>query len=251
VSERAGVGESTAAPHGLDLSRELAAEEIRRVHSQHWSGVLAFEQGQIGKRLYFVAGDLAFAGSSLEEDRLGAHLYRAGKITEAQFRAAMRASEGTGRHIGGALRRAGVLTAGELLEAVSGHFERIVLSVLRWTSGTLRREPLVGPLPAGDPMGLDPRPLLLVGTRQFPAAARLEAALGPGERRLRRVQPQPFDVESLVPTPSERAVLALCRQGCPVGRLLGLQHPREEVVRAVYGLLASGLVEDDPASGPA
>ena len=99
-------------------------------------------------------------------------------------------------------------------------------------------------------MGLDPRPLLLVGTRQFGAVARLEAALGPEERRLRRVQPQPFDVESLAPTPSERAVLALCRHGCPVGRLLGLQHSREDVVRAVYGLLASGLVEDDVPAGP-
>jgi hypothetical protein len=235
----------SAAERGpLDLSRELVADEIRRVRDERWSGVLVLEQGQIAKRLYFLKGDLAFAGSTLEEDRLGAHLYRAGKITEAQFRAAMLASSGTGRHIGGALRRAGVLTAGELLEAVSGHFERIVLSVLRWTSGNLRREPLAGPLPAADPMGLDARPLLLVGTRQFPAVGRLEAALGREQRRLRRALPPPFEVESLPPTPAERAVLALCTRPCPLGRLLTLPHAREDVVRAVYGLLAGGLLQD-------
>lgn len=228
----------------LDLSRELVADEIRRLCDERWSGVLVLEQGQVGKRLYFLNGDLAFAGSTLEEDRLGAHLYRAGKITEAQFRAAMRASEGTGRHIGGALRRAGVLSAGELLEAVSGHFERIVLSLLRWTSGLAWREPLAGPLPAGDPMGLDPRPLLLVGTRQFPSVARLEAALGRQERRLARARPAPFEVESLPPTPAERAVLALCARPCPVGRLLTLPHGREDVVRAIFGLRVAGLLED-------
>jgi hypothetical protein len=238
------VSGSVAEPAPLDLSRALVAGEIRRVRDERWSGVLVLEQGQVAKRLYFLNGDLAFAGSTLEEDRLGAHLYRAGKITEAQFRAAMRASEGTGRHIGGALRRAGVLTAGELLEAVSGHFERIVLSVLRWTSGNLRREPLAGPLPAGDPMGLDARPLLLVGTRQFPAVARLEAALGAEPRRLRRALPPPFELDSLPPTPAERAVLALCTRACTLGRLLALPHPREDVVRAVYGLLVCGLLED-------
>lgn len=240
-----GTGEAGGA---LDLSRELVAREIRRVCDERWSGVLVLEQGQVAKRLYFLKGDLAFAGSTLEEDRLGAHLYRAGKITEAQFRAAMRASEGTGRHIGGALRRAGVLTAGELLEAVSGQFERIVLSVLRWTSGSLRREPLAGPLPAGEAMGLDARPLLLVGTRQFPAVGRLELALGGEHRRLRRAQPPPFEVESLPPTPAERAVLALCTRDCPLGRLLTLPHAREDVVRAVYGLLVGGLLEDAGAS---
>jgi hypothetical protein len=228
----------------LDLSRELVAEQLRLAHRERWSGVLLLEQGQVAKRLYLLRGDLAVAGSTVEEDRLGAQLFRDGKITETQFRSALQASERTGRHIGGALRRAGVVTAHELLHAVSGQLERIVLSVLRWTSGSLRREPLPAELPTQDPIGLDPRPLLLVGTRLFPQAARLESALGKPERWLIRARPAPFDVESLPPTPAERAVLALCASGCQLEQLLlAMPQARDDVVRAIFGLSVAGLLE--------
>ena len=39
-------------------------------------------------------------------------------------------------------------------------------------------------------------------------------------------------------------MLALCTRSCPLGRLLTLPHAREDVVRAVYGLLVGGLLED-------
>lgn len=236
---------SAEAGRVVDLSRALLADEIRRVRRERWSGVFALAQGQVAKRLVFVDGEIAFAGSTVEEDMLGANLFRAGKITEAQFRAAMRASEGPGRHIGDALTRAGVLTAQELALAVSAQFERIVLSLLRWTSGTLRQEPLSGPHPGDVAVGLDTRVLLLVGMRQFPDAGRLEAALGHPARQLRRVSPPPFDVERVPPSPAERAVLALCRRSASVLRLLSLPHGRPEVVRAIHGLLASGLLEEE------
>ncbi len=236
---------STRAGRVVDLSCELLADEIRRVHGERWSGVLALEQGQVAKRIHFVDGEIAFAGSTVEEDMLGANLYRAGKITEAQFRAAMRASEGPGRHIGDALTRAGVLTPQELAVAVSGQFERIVLSVLRWTTGTLRRESIGRPLPADVGVGLDTGRLLLLGMRQFPDLARLELALGDTTRCLRRVAPSPFDIEAVPPSPSERAVMALCTRSAPVARLLALPHGRAYLVRAVCGLLAGGLLEDD------
>lgn len=239
--------EVASAPAASDLSQTLVADEVARARRERWSGVLAMRQGQVSKGLYFVDGEIAFAASTVEEDRLGAMLFRGGKISETQFREAMRAAEEVVRPLGHVLVDAGIVTPAELHEAVLAQVERIVLSVLRWTSGSLRREPLAGPLPAGDPMGLDARPLLLVGTRQYPAAVRLEVALGGEQRRLRRAQPPPFEVESLAPTPAERAVLALCTRACPLGRLLTLPHAREDVVRAVYGLLVGGLLEDAAA----
>ena len=236
---------SAGAGRVVDLSRELLANEIRRVHGERWSGILALAQGQVAKRLHFVDGEIAFASSTVEEDMLGANLFRAGKITEIQFRAAMRASEGPGRHIGDELTRAGVLTSRELAVAVNAQFERIVLSVLRWTTGTLRRESFGRPLPADLPVGLDTRRLLLLGMRQFPDSARLEAALGATTRCLHRAAPPPFDIEQVPPLPPERAVMALCTRSAPVARLLALPHERADVVRAIHGLLAGGLLEDD------
>ncbi len=103
------------------------------------------------------------------------------------------------------------------------------------------------PLPADLVLDLDTHRLLLLGTRQFPDAERLERALGPPERRLRRVSPSPFDFEAVTPLPAERAVLASCARSVPLGELLALPHPRPQLARAAYALLVGGLIDDAPA----
>jgi hypothetical protein len=231
----------------LDLGHALAAEEIARVRAERWSGVLALAQGEVAKGLYFVDGDIAFAASTVEEDRLGACLFRAGKITEGQFRAAMRECEATGRPLGQAFVQLGLLDPGELAAAVAAQVERIVLSVLRWTTGTLRREAMDRPLPADLALCLNTHRLLLLGTRLYPDAERLERALGPPARCLRRASPWPFDYEAVPPSPAERAVLALTVRSAALGDILALPHPRPQLVRGIYALLAGGLLENAPA----
>jgi hypothetical protein len=231
----------------LDLSRALVAEEIVRVRAEGWSGVLALTQGEVAKGLYFVDGAIVFAASTVEEDRLAACLFRGGKITEGQFRAAMRASEATGRPLGHTFVDLGYLTPEDLAQGVVAQAERIVLSVLRWTTGALRREPMERPLPADLVLDLNTHRLLLLGTRQFPDAERLERSLGAPERRLRRVPSWPFDYEELEASPGERAVLALCTRSVSVADLLALPLPRPQLARAVYALVAGGLVDDAPA----
>jgi uncharacterized protein DUF4388 len=235
----------------LDLGQALVAEEIARVRAERWSGVLALAQGEVAKGLYFVEGEIAFAASTVEEDRLGACLFRVGKITEGQFRAAMRECEATGRPLGRAFVDMGHLTSGELAAAVTAQVERIVLSVLRWTTGSLRRDPMDRPLPADLALDLNTHRLLLLGTRLFPDAERLERALGSPTRRLRRVSPWPFDYEEVPVSAVERAVLAQCSRSVALGDLLVLPHPRPQLVRALYALVAGGLLENAPARIPA
>jgi tetratricopeptide (TPR) repeat protein len=234
----------------LDLGQALVAEEIARVRAERWSGVLALAQGEVAKGLYFVDGEIAFAASTVEEDRLGACLFRVGKITEGQFRAAMRECEATGRPLGQAFVEMGHLTPGELAAAVTAQVERIVLSVLRWTTGSLRRDPMDRPLPADLALDLNTHRLLLLGTRLFPDAERLERALGAPARRLRRVSPWPFDYEAVPAAAAERAVLAQCSRSVALGDLLMLPQPRPQLVRAIYALLAGGLLETAPARVP-
>ena len=234
----------------LDLGRALVAEEMARVRGERWSGVLALAQGEVAKGLYFVDGEIAFAASTVEEDRLGACLFRVGKITEGQFRAAMRECEATGRPLGQAFVEMGYLTPGELAAAVTAQVERIVLSVLRWTTGSLRRDPMDRPLPADLALDLNTHRLLLLGTRLFPDAERLERALGEPARRLRRVSPWPFDYEQVPASAVERAVLAQCSRSVVLGDLLMLPHARPQLVRAIYALLAGGLLENAPARIP-
>jgi len=76
-----------------------------------------------------LVGEIAFAASTLEEDRLGANLVRIGLINRAQFEAAMRAAQEPGRRLGQALIDEGVLNPEQLAAAVTGQVERIVFSV--------------------------------------------------------------------------------------------------------------------------
>ena len=121
-----------------------------------------------------------------------------------------------------------------------------MLSVLRWTSGTLRREPMERPLPADLALDLNTHRLLLLATRQFPDAERLERSLGTSDRRLRRVSSWPFDYEALPPSPVEHAVLSPCKRSVTLADVLALPLPRPQLVRAVFAVLAGGLVEDAP-----
>jgi hypothetical protein len=236
---------------GQDLSRTLLSHEILRARRDRWSGVLALRQGEVSKGLYFVDGEIAFAASTLEEDRLGAILYRGGKISEAQFRDAMRKAEETGQPLGHAFVDAGVISTAELQEAVRAQVERIVLSVLRWTSGELRRGSMDRPIPPELSVRLDTPRVLLLGTRQFPDPARLEREIGPPERLLRRASRAAFDYDTLPPSPAERLVLALCLRSTPVADLLAQPLPRAELARAVAALLAGGLLQEAPASADA
>jgi uncharacterized protein DUF4388 len=231
-----------------DLSRVLVADEIGRVRNQGWSGVLALKQGEVSKGLYFQGGAIVFAASTVEEDRLGACLFRAGRISEPQFRHAMRAVEASGSPLGQVLVESHVLTPFELSGALAAQVERIVLSVLRWTSGTLRREAMDRPLPADQALDIDTNRLLLLGMRQFPDTDRLERSLGDPQRRLRRVSPWPFDYEQVNTSAAERAALELCARSTALAELLALPHPRAQLVRAVHALVSGGLIEDAPAA---
>lgn len=233
----------------VDISQVLVTEEVRRVRRERWSGILALAQGEVAKGLYFIDGDVVFAASTVEEDRLGANLYRIGRITEAQFRAAMSEAQTPGRRLGQALIDAGVIRPAELAAAVIGQTERIVLSVLRWTNGRLQRRPMDRPLPPDLILHLSTPRLLLLGARLFPNPKRLEPALGRPGVRLRRAFPAPFEYDQLPTSPAERAVLAVCSREKTVDEALRLPHPQPQLLRAIYGLVIGGLLETlDPVA---
>jgi hypothetical protein len=233
----------TGVGKAVGIADLLVSEEIRNIRRERWSGVLAMTQGEVAKGLYFLDGDIAFAASTVEEDRLGANLFRIGRITAAEFRNAMEMAREPGRRLGQALIDAGILSPAELAAAVTGQVERIVLSVLRWTSGRLQRRGMDRPLPADLVLDLNTPRLLLLGARAFPDTRRLEATLGPPQTRLKRFPQAPFDYAAVPPSAVEEAVLASCARETTLQAALELPYPRPQLLRAVYALLAGGVLE--------
>jgi hypothetical protein len=233
----------TEVGRAVSVADVLVSEEVRRIRRERWSGVLALTQREAAKGIYFLDGDIAFAASTVEEDRLGANLVRVGRITMSEFHVGRAAAQAPGQRFGQALIAAGVLSPLELAAAVTGQVERIVSSVLRWRSGHLQRRVMDRPLPADLLLDLSTPRLLLLGARVFPDPERFEGALGGTSVGLRRMGRAVFDYEALPASPPERAVLAMCARKTTLEELLQLPYPRSRLLRAAYALVAGGMVE--------
>ena len=99
------------------------------------NGILEVKNGPILKRAYIKNGDLIFATSNLDEDRLGDMLLRTGKITQKQFDHSVRIMEETGKRHGTVLVELKYLKANDLIWAVRHQVEEIILSLFQLGHG--------------------------------------------------------------------------------------------------------------------
>ena len=232
----------------LDLQLYLLSEEIRSALALGKTGILEVSSRQAGKGIYFRAGQVVFASSSLEEDRLGESLIRLGRISRADFAAAYRLEMGRKRRrIGQALVGAGLISEDELGKLVAHQVESIILSLFQWTSGEMRFHESNDAVPQDLSLDLSTHRLLLEGIRVFPEEARLLEALGDRRRKLRSARQAPFDYSRVPLSMVERTVLDEAARGARIADILAGPSPRPRLARALYALVASGLLEDAEA----
>lgn len=98
-------------------------------------GILEIKYGSISKRIYIKNGDMVFATSNKEEDRMGEVLLRAGKISVDQHYQSFEAMKKTGKRQGTVLVELGYLKPEDLIWAVKHQVEEIILSLFQWDNG--------------------------------------------------------------------------------------------------------------------
>ena len=238
-----------------DLESTLLTETIRRLHHDLWSGVVAVSSGDLTKGLYFRRGRFVFAASTVEDDKLGEFLVRTGRISRKQFAAALEAAQAPGKRLGQALVEIGAVNDLDLEDLVAEQLHMIALSAFRWTAGTALTEDVEEPIPADLALPLSTERLLLEGARTYPDPRRLEQALGDLDRRVQRaenVRPA-FNYRRVSESRAEKTVLAALRAPKKIADLLTLPgpSPRPALVRALYALFVSGLLENAASETPA
>ena len=140
VLERTGGDSSGALPwdRELVLSADVGsfplADLLSLVHSAGKSGFLAFSKDGVEKAVYLNRGEVVFASSNQQSDRLGECLMRAGLITLDQLRDTESRWSPTDR-FGKILVERGALTARELWNGVKDQVEVIVRSLFAYTEG--------------------------------------------------------------------------------------------------------------------
>lgn len=99
-----------------------------------WSGQLTVLDGAVRKTLYFRRGDVRMAASNVPEDRIGAILYRYGRISATDLENAL--AQVTQEHrFGQILVETGALTQHDLYQFVRRQVEEIFYSVLVMRAG--------------------------------------------------------------------------------------------------------------------
>jgi len=140
VLERTGGDSASAVPwdRELVLSADVQsfplADLLSLVHSAGKSGFLTFSNDSVEKSIYLSRGEVVFASSNQQSDRLGECLMRAGRITLEQLRDTESRWTPSSR-FGKILVERGALTARELWNGVKDQVEVIVRSLFAYTSG--------------------------------------------------------------------------------------------------------------------
>ena len=236
-----------------NLADALLSDEVRRIHDRRRSGILAVSSGQAVKGLFFQTGRIVFASSTEDQDKLGENLIRLGRISRSDFALAYQASQSPRTRLGQALVGAGLLTEEELGRLVAHQVQKIVLSTFRWTEGEMHFHDAEQPIPVDLALDLSTHRLLMEGARIYPDTDRLENALGNLRRRLRVATRAPFDYSAMRFSPAETRVLEAAADGMRIAEMLEGAMPRPLLVRAVYSLLAGGILEESAReeTGPA
>lgn len=99
------------------------------------TGVLKIVSESVVKQIYIRNGDMVFAESSFEDDRLGEMLLREGRITVRQFNEASKRLVETGDKLGRILVEMSCMTPHELYQAVQRQVNEIILSLFTLEAG--------------------------------------------------------------------------------------------------------------------
>ena len=217
-------------------------------------GLIDISRGGINKRIHISNGYVLHASSTDRADRLGAYLYRSGKVSRQDLERTIRRREQTGGKHGQLMIEDGLLSPGALYEAIRGQMEAIVWSVFSWQEGELHFR--IGEFT--DPairIHFPMRQVILRGIQRIPDIKPLLARLGTKKTVLR----PDFGTEDLIEialskdeyallrlVDGRRTIFDICTLG-PFGvsenaRLLYAFHVLKLIARAEDAPADSGVV---------
>ncbi len=235
-----------------DIAQSPISETIRRLSAERKSGDLQVRSGRMVKIAFFDHGRLIFAASNLRRDRLGEALVADGRITEEDFSRVSALMRTDRRRFGEALVQAGVMDRHEVGAAVARQVRRVTLSLFELVDGAAVFEERAAPIPLEYMVSLSIHRLLYDGIRSMKSQELVQKGLGHLDRGVMLAEVPPFPFERRGRSAEELAILDMTQRRVTIRRLGwdegGLSFPR---LRAVYALLAAGLLREADAAAPA
>ncbi len=225
------------------LSEASLPELLASISRSRETGILNFHDMGRWKAVYFKEGNIVFATSNLQDDRLGEFLLKQGKITVRELLEASKLIK-PGKRLGAVMVEQGILSPDELFTSLHQHVEEIVYTLFEWTRGEY--ELVIKDLSAEGPISLDSssEKVILEGIRRLRDYTRIYAGVGSIDSVLRRAEGTDNLVYRLDLDPDESQVLSLVNGRLKVEQILSMSYLTNfETLRILYGLVASGVLE--------
>lgn len=213
------------------------------IHRQGLTCALELSQRQLRKRLLFEDGAPVGCESNLLHETLGKRLVELGKLTEAQYQAALAESVKTGTQMGELLVQRGWVAPFELYRQLQASLAHKILDCFRWADAAYRLSLDVEP--SKSPLRMNPAQLVLTGvTSQLPfELVSTHLALSETERFAAAASPPPT-TQALKLSAKDQRFLQALKGGATFPELLArTQLEVEPAWRRLYALLLLGLVE--------
>ncbi len=119
-----------------NLADYALADILIGLQRSNKTGILEVRSGEIIKKVYIKNGDMIFAASNQDEDRLGDILLKERRINRDQYEQSVEEMKRTKQRQGAALVRLGYLKPQELVRAVQHQVEEIIISLFALGDGS-------------------------------------------------------------------------------------------------------------------
>ncbi|MBL8148507.1 MAG: DUF4388 domain-containing protein [Blastocatellia bacterium] len=217
---------------------------LRTIYIGRRTGQLILKQGNIKKQIYFELGQVVFAASNQQEDKLGETLVRHGKLSREELENLL-PTLGRARHLGKTLVENGVLTDRELITYVTFQLIDIIYSLFTWTFGDYEfAEGDYNRAPEELKLKFSTATIILEGVRRIEDFEIIRRGLGDLNRLIVPTPSPLLRLQSLALKPLERYLLDLVTEPMDILRILiyARELPNKSL-QALYGLLSVGLLE--------
>lgn len=216
---------------------------LRALQHSQATGILTVSRNDQTKLIYVKNGDMVFASSQYEDDRLGSLLLKEGRISYVQYETSVRLLKETKKRQGAILVEQGFLTPKELFQAVTTQVKEIILSLFAWLDGEYRFQEQKLPADEVIPLRMSSGALIYEGIRRIHDFARLSKLLPPFDTAL-GMGIEPRDLfQAIDVTPTERELLLMINGARTVRDLVcSSPLPTLHTLQMLYFLLAIGIV---------
>jgi Flp pilus assembly protein TadD len=222
---------------------------VRDLWKARATGTLILERAGETKRIVFHWGDVVFAATNVEKERLGERLVREGKIKRSVLELALRVMERSRERLGTTMVEWGWLSSPEMGRAVATQIKDIISSVFSWSTGEYRFEPEDRRAPPEQVLELRTAEIIYEGARRVSDLAAIEAGLGPSADILALAEGGHLKIPV---TQEDGYILARIDGRRPLGAVVsGSPLGKEETERRIYAMLLAGVIEKRRRPAPA